>query len=133
MLQPLPPELATDVNAEVLRHGEGLPAHSDAVEVLKGAVQPLGDVQMFCPDWQRYRYVVASTNGVIFRLAVGMSTVAFRLDPRMKGRALQTGGEPYPDCGAEWVAVIHSLPDSDWPAVDVQFWARKAYVYARGG
>jgi hypothetical protein len=22
-------------------------------------------------------------------------------------------------------------PDSDWPAVDVTFWARKAYVYAR--
>jgi hypothetical protein len=26
---------------------------------------------------------------------------------------------------------LHTLPDDDWPNVDVTFWARKAYVYAR--
>lgn len=108
-----------------------LSAHSDTAAVLRGAVKLLGDVQLFCPDWHPYRYVVASTGGVIFGLAVGMDTVAFRLDERMKGRALLTGGVIYAECGSEWVAVMHHLPDSDWLVVDVRFWALKAYVYAR--
>jgi hypothetical protein len=131
MTQPLPPALATDVNRAVLAYVEKLSAHSDIADVLTSAVKPLGDVQLFCPDWQAYRYVVVSTRGVIFGLAVGMDTVAFRLDERMKARALLTGGVAYPQCGDEWVAVVHHQADSDWPAVDVRFWALKAYVHAR--
>jgi hypothetical protein len=67
----------------------------------------------------------------VFGFAVGMHTVAFRLDERMRHRALATGGIPYPECGEKWVAVVHQLPDSDWPAVDVRFWARRAYGHAR--
>jgi hypothetical protein len=133
MSQPVPPALETPVNAAVLTHVRNLSAHPDIVGVLRRAVAPLGDVQLFCPDWGRYRYVVASTNGVIFALAVGMDTVAFRLDARMKSRALQTGGMAYPECGGSWVAVVHRRPDDDWPAVDVEFWARKAYVHAPEG
>jgi hypothetical protein len=131
MTQPIPHPLATEVNRRVLAHVGSLSAHSDTADVLRGAVKPLGDVQLFCPDWHQYRYVVASTGGIIFGLAIGMDTVAFRLDERMKGRALLTGGVVYAECGAEWVAVMHHLPDSDWPAVDVRFWGLKAYVYAR--
>ena len=32
---------------------------------------------------------------------------------------------------SDWVAVVRHRPDADWPAVDVTFWARKAYGYAR--
>jgi hypothetical protein len=131
MTQPLPIGLATAVNARVLAHVEHLSAHSDIADVLRSAVQPLGDAQLFCPDWNGYRYVVVSTKGVVFGLAVGTDTIAFRLDPRMKSRALITGGIPYPECGDEWVAVVHPQPDGDWPAVDVRFWALKAYVHAR--
>ena len=131
MPEPVSPELVTAVNAAVLGHVGELSAHPDIAEVLTGAVGPLGDVRLFCPDWERCRYVVASTKGVVFGLAVGMDTVAFRLDPEMKARALLTGGEPYTGCGDEWVAVVHRRADSDWPAVDVGFWARKAYVFAR--
>jgi hypothetical protein len=60
-----------------------------------------------------------------------MSTVAFRLDERMKRRALMTGAIACPECGDEWAAVVHDLPDADWPSVDVRFWARQAYVHAR--
>lgn len=130
--EPVPADLVTARNAAVLRHAEKLSAHSDIVDEFRRAVQPLGDVQLFCPDWQGYRWVVASTKGVIFGLAAGMDTIAFRLDPRMMRRALATGGEAYPECGADWVAVVHRLPDSDWPAVDAPFWARKAYLHARG-
>lgn len=131
MSQPIPPALLTDVNRAVLAYVGNLSAHSDIADVLQGAVKPLGDVQLFCPDRQAYRYVVASTGGVIFGLAAGMDTVAFRLDAKMRERALLTGGVACPECGPEWVAVVHHQPDSDWPAVDVRFWARKAYVHAR--
>ena len=131
MAQGIPPELIRPVNKRVLAYVQDLSAHSDIAEVLLKAVQPLGDVQVFCPDTAQYRYVVVSTRNVIFGFAVGMSTVAFRLDERMKSRALMTGGLACEECGDDWVAVVHDLRDSDWPAVDVRFWAQKAYVYAR--
>jgi hypothetical protein len=127
----IPPGLDHPHNRAVLAHVAPLSAHSDIADVLRAAVKPLGDVRLFCPDWQSDRAAVASTKGIVFGLAVGMDTVAFRLDPRMKTRALQTGGLAYPDCGDDWVAVLHHRPDSEWPAVDVRFWARKAYVHAR--
>ena len=131
MAQDIPSELSTAKNQGVLAHLEGKSAHSDIAQVLMDAVKPLGDVQLYCPNWHSYRYVIASTKGVIFGFAIGMNTVAFRLDEKMKHRALLTGGTAYPDCGEQWVAVVHQDQDSDWPAVDVRFWARKAYVYAR--
>src|SRR5688572_6193715 len=127
----LPVALDRAINRPVLAHLENLSAHSDIAEVLVRAVKPLGDVQIFCPDAATYRYILASTQGVVFGFAVGMDTVAFRLDARMKDRALATGAMAYPECGADWAAVVHHVSDSDWPKVDVEFWARKAYVYAR--
>jgi hypothetical protein len=129
MAQSVPTELQTDINRQVLDHVEGLSAHSDIVEALGAAFDPLGDVQVFCPDIQQYRYVVASSRGIIIALAVGMNTIAFRLDERMKARGLASGGVPYPECGKEWVSF--TLFRDDWPKVDIEFWARKAYVAAR--
>lgn len=123
--------LELPVNEPVLSYVRRLSAHSDIAEMLVEAVQPLGDVQVFCPNSAEYRYVVASTHKVIFGFAVGMDTVAFRLDERMRARAIATGGFAFSECGEEWVAVVHHQPDSDWPAVDTKFWARKSYVYAR--
>ena len=129
MAQNIPAELQTSINRQVLDHVAGLSAHSDVVEALGAALKPLGDVQIFCPDIQQYRYVVASTNGIIIALAVGMNTIGFRLDERMKARALASGGVAYPECGTQWVAF--TLFRDDWPKVDTEFWARKAYVAAR--
>jgi hypothetical protein len=127
--QDIPAELQTSINRQVLDHLEASSAHSDVVEALGAALEPLGDVQIFCPDPQQSRYVVASTNGIIIALAVGMNTTAFRLDERMKARALASGGVPYSECGNQWVSF--TLFRSDWPRVDIAFWARKAYVAAR--
>ena len=126
-----PAELVTPVNRAVLAHLAEKSAHSDIAEVLTRAVKPLGDVQIFCPDWHSYRYVVVSTRGVVFGFALGMETVAFRLGDAMKQRALVTGGIAYPACGDDWVAVCHGGQDSDWPAVDTPFWVRQAYIHAR--
>ena len=129
MPQNVPAELQTSINRQVLDHLEGLSAHSDVAEALSAALEPLGDVQIFCPDCQQYRYVVASTKGIIIALAVGMNTTGFRLDERMKARALASGGVPYDECGKQWVSF--TLFRADWPKVDIEFWARKAYVAAR--
>src|SRR5436189_2421849 len=117
--QTLPIELATEINRLVLAHIGGRSAHSDVADALMTAVKPLGDVQLFCPDWQQYRYVVASTKCFIFGFAIGMNTIAFRLDDRMKSRALATGGEAYPECGPNWVSFIPFR--DDWPRVDLAF------------
>ncbi len=131
MEQNIPALLNNRINAPVLAHLTGLSAHSDVAGLLQSAVQPLGDVTIFCPDAQAYRYVATSTNGIIFGFAAGMSTIAFRLDERMKPRALATGARAYPECGEDWVSVLPLGSDADWPAVDLRFWALKAYVYAR--
>lgn len=129
MTQNIPVELETSVNRQVLSHLDGLSAHSDVAEALGAALEPLGDVQLFRPDPQQYRYVVASTKGIIIAFAVGMNTTAFRLDERMKARALASGGMPYPACGDQWVSF--TLFRDDWPKIDIEFWARKAYIAAR--
>ena len=129
MAQNVPTELQTDINRQVLDYVGGMSAHSDIVEALGAALEPLGDVQTFCPDIQEYRYVVASTKGIIIAFAAGMDTIGFRLDERMKARALASGGVAYPQCGKEWVAF--TLFRSDWPKVDLEFWALKAYVAVR--
>jgi hypothetical protein len=131
MTHAVPAGLRIEANVQVLAHLADKSAHSDIVDVLLAAVHPLGDVQLFCPDEAAYRYVLASTNRIVFGFAVGMSTVAFRLDERMRRRAMTTGGVAYPAGGDDWVAVVHERPDADWPAVDVRFWARHAYVHAR--
>ena len=129
MTQDIPAELKTSINRQVLNHIEGMSAHSDVADAFGKALKPLGDVQLFCPDWGAYRYVVASTKGIIFAVALGMNTIAFRLDERMKGRALASGATSYPQCGNEWASL--TLFRDDWPKVDLEFWARKAYVAAR--
>ena len=129
MAQNIPVELQTSTNRQVLDHLKGLSAHSDVAEALTAALQPLGDVQIFCPDSQQYRYVIASTKGIIIALAVGMNTIGFRLDERMKARALASGTVSNAECGPQWVSF--TLFRSDWPRVDLEFWARKAYVAAR--
>ena len=126
----IPPELDAEQNRAVLAHLDPLSAHSDIVEVLMKAVEPLGDVQTFCPDPHEYRYVVVSTKNVVFGFAEGMTSVAFRLDERLKQRALITGGVAYPACGPEWVQFV-VFRGPDWPKVDLEFWARKAYVFVR--
>jgi hypothetical protein len=122
-----PNELDSDINLQVLKYISPLSAHSDVVDELKMALSPLGDIQEHSP--KQHAYVAASTNGVIFAVALGMSTIAFRLDRRMQSRALASGAAELPECGVEWVTF--ELFRDDWPRHDLVFWARKAFVAAR--
>ena len=114
-------------NRTVFSHIKDLHAHSDIIEPLIAAVKPLGDVQIFSPD--SYRYLTVSTQRIIFGFAIGMNTIAFRLNERMKARAVETGGKPFPECGEDWVRFLPF--QGDYPKIDFDFWALKAYVSVR--
>ena len=117
------------INIEVLKYLDDSSAHSDIREALEGAVEPLGDVQTYCTNISEFKYVVVSTNNIIFGFAQGMNMIAFRLDATFKSRAIETGGKGLSEVGPDWV--FFNPYRDDWPAVDLVFWARKAYVIAR--
>src|ERR1019366_9135004 len=118
-------ELMTETNRAVLAEIDEKSAHSDVAEALTAAMKPLGNVQFSCPDSKQFAYVAASTKRIIFGFAIGMNTVAFRLDERLRNRALATGASAYLACGPEWVSF--ELFRDDWPRADLEFWALKAY------
>jgi hypothetical protein len=128
--QPVPDSLLRVENRDVLAFLQGKSAHSDVAEALLQAAAPLGDVQSFCPDPASYRYVLLATQGMVFAFAVGMDRVGFRLDRTYKRRALDTGAQDFQEVGHDWAAFQPFR--SDFPAVDLPFWARKAYAIARG-
>ena len=117
------------INVKVLKYLGDSSAHSDIREALEGAVEPLGDVQTYCPNISEFKYIVVSTNNIIFGFAQGMNMIAFRLDATFKSRAIETGGKALSEIGPNWV--FFNPYRDDWPAVDLAFWARKAYVIAR--
>ena len=129
MERPLPDTLRNAINEDVLNYVRGKSAHDDIGEALSDAVKQLGDVQCFCPDPAQYKYLAVSTQGVIFGVAIGISVIAFRLDSILRERALRTGADDAQEIGSNWVSF--TLFRSDWPDVDLKFWARKAYVFAR--
>jgi hypothetical protein len=129
MEQKIPDNISNRWNKPVLDFVRDSSAHSDVTEALLKAVKPLGDVQYYCPDLSQSRYFFVYTRTIIFGFAIGMNTVAFRLNAPLNQRAVATGGNSIPELGKEWISFI--LFRNDWPEVDLSFWARKAYVYAR--
>ena len=101
------------------------------MDVLLDAVQPLGDVQLYCPDLAAYRYVIAATNAVVFGFAVGMSTVSFRFDERMTARRCKREARPFPSAetsGWQSFTIGRMPPGPPWTSGSG---ARHAYMYAR--
>jgi hypothetical protein len=125
---PIPKELENDKNLEVLAYLAGTSAHGDVVEELIKASNSLGDVDIFCPDKSQFLYVAICTRATIFGFAIGLSTVAFRLGSALKARAIETGADAIPELG-DWASF--KLFRSDWPAVDLKFWATQAYIQIR--
>jgi hypothetical protein len=128
--QSVPDSLLRAENREVLAFLRGKSAHSDLAESLLQAATPLGDVQSFCPDLAGYGYVLLATQSIVFAFAVGMDQIGVRLDGRYKRVAIETGGRAADEVGHDWAAFRLFRPD--FPAVDLRFWARKAYAIARG-
>ena len=129
MVEPIPEVLRGAANEAVFEHLSELSAHSDVTAALETAVAPLGDVQTFCPDPSHYKYVAVATRGVVFAFAAGMNSIGLRLTPEFKARAVATGAADLPQAGPDWVSI--ALFRDDWPAPDLGFCARKAYLCAR--
>jgi hypothetical protein len=123
----VPFDPALEANRPVFDYIKNCHAHSDIVEPLIAATKPLGDAQIFSPG--DYRYVTVSTSRIIFGFAIGTNVIAFRLNGQMKERAIITGGAAFPLCGSDWVSFEPFR--CEWPRVDFEFWALKAYVRAR--
>jgi hypothetical protein len=127
VLDKCPFDPAIEANHKVYNYINGLHCHSDLAETLTGAMKLCGDVQFFSPE--SYRYLTVSTQKIIFGFAIGMDTIAFRLNKKMKAIAVETGAKPFPECGDDWVYFLPFRPD--WPKVDFEFWSLKAYLNVR--
>lgn len=119
-----------EANRLVFGYIKNLSAHPDLSEILIKAVKHPGDVQIYSPDFSNCRYVAVSTQRIIFGFAIGTSTIAFRLNDRMKAVAIKTGEKLLPECGAHWVEFSFG-GRGEWPATDWDFWALRAYVNVR--
>lgn len=118
---------AIESNCPVFNYIKNLHAHDCVSETLIKSLKPCGDVQLFSPA--TYRYLTASTQGIIFGFAVDMDTIAFRLNKKVKEVALKTGARALPQRGQDWANFWP--PRGDWPSVDYEFWALKAYLNIR--
>jgi len=127
-MTPIPKELDTEHNQAVLAHLAGASAHGDVAQQMLEACSRLGDCDHYYPDRQNFSYVAVYTRATIFGFATGMGAVAFRLDSALRSRAIETGAGEIPELD-EWVAF--ELFRSDWPSVDLKFWALKAYAQIR--
>jgi len=124
----IPECLNTEKNHSVLSYLTCQSAHSDVAEALTIAIASLVSAKTFCPDFDSYQYLAAYANETIFSYAINMETVAFRLSSDFKYKAIKTGGEVVESLEDGWVAF--DIFRSDWPQVDIEFWARKAYLFA---
>ncbi len=81
-------------------------------------------------DLRIYRSPYAVTANVVFCGAAGMCDTFWRLSPRDRAIALESGAREA-DIGAEWMRIELWRPS--WPAPDLAHWALRAYDFARTG
>jgi hypothetical protein len=130
MFSAVPKELDNEYNQQVLSHIKNLSAHDGVAELLTNSVKALGDVQTYCPSWEKFKYVVVSTNGIIFGVALGQDVVAYKIPNNLNEIAQAMGCKPFTDLGNDWIWVNPLKGDA--PKVDFKYWARKAYANIRG-
>ncbi|MBW8865422.1 MAG: hypothetical protein JF609_10990 [Verrucomicrobia bacterium] len=129
ILNKCPFDPAFQANRQVFDYIKDLDANPEISHTLIRCLRQCGDVQIFCPDMGACRYLTISTQAIVFGFTVERDIIAYRLNKRMKEIALQTGARALPQCGEDWVNVWPS--QSDWPRVDFDFWALKAYLNVR--
>src|SRR5205085_538805 len=109
------------------------PAHSDVAEELIIASKDVPDRRWHCPDGLNCSYIFFHTQGVVYALAVGQTTLAFRLPEHRITEALRTGGESFEQAGSGWVAFNPfrvEIPTIQMRA-DMKCWCEAAYEHAR--
>lgn len=97
---------STAANADVLDflRRRNPSAHSDVAEELTRAGAGLPGVRSYCPDPQRYAFVVLHLDDLtIMGLAFGQSGLAFRLPGDRVQEAVRDGGAVAVELGPTWV------------------------------
>lgn len=105
-------------------------AHSDVTDELQKAAVGLPGVGWFCPDVQRYAYMVLhSKQDLIFGIALGMSELVLKLPEDQIAAAVRDGGEPRLDIGNHWIRFnpfVSSVSMADTRS-KLRHWCRVAF------
>jgi hypothetical protein len=111
----------------LLKHLDSLSAHSDLGEALLKSANELGEYQIIGGGLS-CKALVLVANNLPFAFAEGMNEIHFRLNPSMIKIAKETGSS-LSFAGNDWVSFRPFR--SDYPSMDLKFWSRKSYYYAR--
>ena len=79
MTKPIPIEIDTNINREVLASLKGTSCHSDIVIPLQQCLSEYKNIQSYCPDGKNFSYICWYVNNIIFAYANGMQKVSIRL------------------------------------------------------
>jgi len=123
---PFAPHDASD--RAVLRHLHGQSAHSDVVERLWYAVQPLPGALLHCPDPARHAWVLAHYGGRVFAFAIGMHGIGVRLPAGLAEAARAEGAEPIAGLDGWWLLRLYDGPSL---AERSGYWVAHAHARAR--
>lgn len=116
-----------DVLGFIAQHPD-LSAHDEVADCLNHSADGLSGVGWYCPNPQHYAYVVLHTRDhVIFALAFGQGSVAYRLPPEGVPAAGEAGVRGYPDIGPGWILVDPWRPQA---GVVLRHWCEVAYEHA---
>jgi hypothetical protein len=79
MTKPIPIEIDTNINREVLAVLKGSSCHSDIVMPLQQCLSQYKDIQSYCPDGKNFSFICWYVNNIIFAYANGMQEISIRL------------------------------------------------------
>jgi hypothetical protein len=128
-MQRTPPALSNDpANRQAMSHLRGKSAHSDLAMPLFDAVRGLPDAETWCADPERFGFVVAHTDGVVFAFAEGMHGLTLRLPPEASREAVAAGANAAQVGGDWWFFPLFVNARIDR---HIEEWAERAYAYAR--
>jgi hypothetical protein len=104
-------------------------ARDEVGSALIEALKPCGEYEVR-GDLRTYRAPYAVTANIVFCGAADMTDTYWRLAPRDRAIALETGAK---ECmiGPEWVKIALFQPNH--PKPDLAHWALSAYAFARTG
>ena len=122
----VPPALRIDANAAVLAFLHGKSAHSDVAVPLESAARDIEGVGIFCPDGQRFRYLLVYAETRVFGCAAGMHGVWLRLSGPARVAALREGAQLDPALGDDWL--FFELFGSRGFLEQLTGWVRKAHA-----
>ncbi len=79
MIKPIPAEIDTSKNSEVLKILQGQSCHSDIILPIEECLKEYSDIKSYCPDGRNFSYVCWYVNNIIFAYATGMQKVSVKL------------------------------------------------------